>query len=50
MVFINCATSSKEQSSHMVAVMEDEGGGGVGGCPSGEGEQGAAVYMERGRS
>ena len=36
MVFINCATSSKEQSYHMVAVMED--GGGVGGWVSGEGE------------
>ena len=28
MVFINCATSSQANSSHIVAVMEDEGGGG----------------------
>ena len=30
MVFINCATSSQANSSHIVAVMEDGGGGGQG--------------------
>ena len=29
MVFINCATSSQAKSSHVVALIEDEGAGGV---------------------